>query len=238
MYGSLVVLPVIGLAFIVVGTLLRRYFYQKYSVAVEQPYIVLPPESLSTSPKIKHSLSIRVPRHMGTRESDAVVIEYFQGATYWVFEGVNMLLYEKLEMLPRALPRNLRGMFLAKFTDKVKPELEAELSVSVSSSEFSVVPGGWVQRKKGTLTPCRWLWDVSCKDPIRSNLVVELSEGLLKYFSEILQERIQIIFQVDVLPSAPPSYHLLKFLKSMSLVLVRLGGIVMVCAGVLAIVKR
>lgn len=238
MYSPLIVLLVIGLAFVVVGTLLRRYFYQKHTVAVEQPFIVLPPESLSTPPKIKYSLSIRVPRYMRTHESDEVVIEYFQGATYWVFEGLNIFLYEKLEMLPRALPRGLRGMFFAKFTDKVKPKLETELSVSVSSPKFSVVPGGWVQRKKGTLTPYQWYWDVSYKDPITSSIVIELSEEFLKYFSEILQGRIQIIFQVDVLPSAGLSYHLFKFLKSISLVLVRIGGVLIVCAGAFAIVKR
>lgn len=219
---------------ILVGYLLQKYFYRKqsftYITLLFQPHPLLD----VIPPRVKYSLTFKVPRYIRTHESDEIVVEYLQGITDFAIEPVNTFLYEELRMLPRSLPNGLRGLYLVRTTDKVKPKLETDLSVRANSPKISIAPEDWVSYKKGTTTPCRWRWSISCDDLGMSSIVFELSEGFQKHLSRSLQGRKQIIFQVDVRSDLGLSYRTYKILKALSLILVRGGGLLIVCITVMA----
>jgi len=206
-------LLIVGLTLVAIGGLLSRYFYQKRTITIEEPLFVPPSGAMCIPPTFKHSLSFRVPRCIRTIESSELSIEYFQGITYFPFEGLNSFLYEKLDVLPRALPYGLRGLFWSMSFSKVKPILETDFSARLTSSKISVAPEGWLVRKKGTRTPCRWRWDISCDELGKHNIVVELDEPFQKYFSDRLSGSSQVIFQVEVRSSIGLSSQTVRIMK-------------------------
>jgi hypothetical protein len=189
----------IGLVFIIIGGLLSRFFYFKRIITVSEPAFVPPLGAATIPPHIKHSLLFKIPKSIRTSESGEVIIEYYQGLTYFIFEGMNTFLYEKLDVLPRSLPNNLRGLFSSTFISPKKSlsALETDFSTRLTSSKLAVAPDGWVTYKKGTKTPCRWRWSISCNELGVYDLVIELSEIFRKKFPNDL-DTTTLIFQIQV----------------------------------------
>ena len=161
-----------GLLPVLAGGLLTKYFYRKRIFAVERLLFVPPPAALMIPPRVKHWLCFRVPRSLLISESAEVAVEYFQGIVYPFIETVNSFLYEKLDLLPRSLPNDIRGMLWSRSSKGVRPYLEEDFSVRISSTSISIAPEGWLVREKGTRTPCRWRWTVSGKELGRYDLVL------------------------------------------------------------------
>jgi hypothetical protein len=218
-------LLIIGLSSFLIAGLFNLFFYQKHSITITKPENILPPGVATISPTIKHSVLFKVPKSIRTDESIEVTVEYFQGVTYFPLEGINTFLYEKLDLLPQALPNNLRGQFMSTSFKKVKPFLGKEFSIRLTSSKMSIVPEGWFSYNKGTSTPCKWRWSVSCNELGKYALVVELNEA---FREKIPDPRLgsPIIFEVSV---RSPTGWSLNTVSTIKTLLTRVG----IIAGVL-----
>ena len=225
----------LSIALMILGTLLNRYFYRrfiiKFSEPLNSPIAGFTKSALATTDSInlptyfKCTLSFKVPFHIRTHKSDEVVVEYFQGVVVKGIEGLQTLLYEKLDVLHKPVPNNIRGLFLG-FGYNIKPELEKELSVRVSSSKLSVTPADWIEKEKGTRTPCRWRWGISCDELGIYDIVIELSEGFQKYLSESPYWDNQRKFEVEVRSDLGLTPRAVSIVKASSFVLVRFGALV------------
>jgi hypothetical protein len=70
----------------------------------------------------------------------------------------------------------LRALFIKPATDDENPFLEKDFTARLVSPKFTVVPTEYITRKKGSLTPCRWKWAISCSDIGEYHLLLELSD--------------------------------------------------------------
>lgn len=208
-------LVLIGLAIILFAGLLNQFFYRKQTIIFTKPEYTPPPLAATIPPSVKHSLLFKIPKSIRTDESGEVSIEYFQGNIYFIFEGINTFLYEKLDLLPRALPNGLRGQFMSTSSKKVKPFLEKEFSTRLTSSRISVAPEGWSSYKKGNPTPCKWRWSISYNEQGKYDLVVELNEA---FREKIPDTRLgsPIIFEVSVRSPTGWSLNTVSTIKMLS----------------------
>jgi len=196
----------IGIFLILVGGLIGRLTYKKRIYKISKPLFTPPPGVSVISPHIKNSLQIKVPRSIRTTESSEVMIEYFQGITYWPTEGLNTFLYDHLDILPRSLPLGLRGLFMSSSQPHTKAFLEKDFSAKLSSPRISIVPIEKIILKRGTKTPCRWRWSISCSEMGNYDLLFELSDDFHKKIPEELMEN-PIVFQVEIRSPSGLSLH-------------------------------
>lgn len=201
-----------GILSIIIGIFLNRIFFQRQTIAISEPEITPPITLMTAVPQIKHTLSFKVPRRIKTHESGEVTVEYFQGVTYWVIESLNNFLYEKLDLIPTALPRELRGLLSFTGDARVKSYLESDLGARLSSSKISISPPDWISFKRESIVPCRWRWSISCNELGTFALVFEADDELRDKIP-VKELSSPIIFQIKVLNTIGLSLHSVTIIK-------------------------
>ena len=132
--GNPLIYLAVGLCLIAIAGIWGRLFVRKRTLKISEPAFTPPPAAMQVSPHIKHSIVFRVPSSIRNDESKEVLVEYFQGTTWVITEGINSWLYEKLEVIPRALPNIVRGCFTSisgadgKPLDRIATDLSARAS--------------------------------------------------------------------------------------------------------------
>lgn len=216
-------LLIAGIIFIAIGVLINWYFYQRRSFVFTEKEFIPPRTMMLIAPDVKFALTFKVPRKIKSNESGEVIVEYFQGVTYWITESFNDFLYERLDIIPKPLPNELRGLVSFTGRRKVRPFIESDISARLTSKRIQVMPEGWRSFTRGTKVPCRWRWSISCFDPGKYTLMFEADAQLQELIPNgRLAE--PIFFQVEVKDSKRPSLYLAAVMKTIFVILGSLLG--------------